>query len=281
MSAQAGTGASTHYFSEMFAVLRKPVMQLLRSPSNPRQAEAGRKLRRQIARLTLILGAVVVALMLTADAREILLMPPRGAASLWPVRVVTDFGKAAHVLGTLALMLLAVAVVAPLLRGDRRSRLIEFAMRLQFLLLAVAVPLAAGEAIKWIAGRGRPFVGGQDNVLDFVPFVGTEAHASFPSAHAIAAFALAFGIGALWPRARAAVAVYAVLIGASRLVLLAHHPSDVVAGALIGIAGAMTVRYWFAISGVGFAVGDNGSIVPLAGDAPEHPKGVARGASAP
>ena len=43
-----------------------------------------------------------------------------------------------------------------------------------------------------------------------------------------------------------AMIVYAILIAASRLVLLAHHPSDVVAGALIGVIGAMFVRYWFA-----------------------------------
>jgi undecaprenyl-diphosphatase len=56
--------------------------------------------------------------------------------------------------------------------------------------------------------------------------------------------------------------VYAILIAASRLVLLAHHPSDVVAGALIGIVGAMFVRYWFAARRLGFAIGHDGTIVP-------------------
>ena len=45
--------------------------------------------------------------------------------------------------------------------------------------------------------------------------------------------------------------VYAVLIALSRLVLLAHHPSDVVAGALVGVIGAMLVRYWFAARRLG------------------------------
>ena len=53
---------------------------------------------------------------------------------------------------------------------------------------------------------------------------------------------------------------YALLIAATRLVLLAHHPSDVVAGATIGIIGAMGVRYWFAARGLGFAIGDGGVI---------------------
>jgi len=32
----------------------------------------------------------------------------------------------------------------------------------------------------------------------------------------------------------------------SRVVVLAHHPSDVIAGALVGAAGAFLVRRWFA-----------------------------------
>ena len=55
--------------------------------------------------------------------------------------------------------------------------------------------------------------------------------------------------------------VYALVIAASRLVLLAHHPSDVVAGALVGIVGAMVVRYWFAARRLGFAIQRDGSIV--------------------
>jgi membrane-associated phospholipid phosphatase len=75
--------------------------------------------------------------------------------------------------------------------------------------------------------------------------------------------------------------VYAILIAASRLVLLAHHPSDVVAGALVGIVGAMFVRYWFAARRLGFAIRHDGTIVPLAGPSPAHLKRVGREASAP
>jgi undecaprenyl-diphosphatase len=57
--------------------------------------------------------------------------------------------------------------------------------------------------------------------------------------------------------------VYAMLIAASRLVLLAHHPSDVIAGAVIGVVGAMSVRYWFAARRLGFAIRRGGEIVPL------------------
>ena len=75
--------------------------------------------------------------------------------------------------------------------------------------------------------------------------------------------------------------VYAVLIAASRLVLLAHHPSDVVAGALIGVVGAMFVRYWFAARHLGFTIHRDGEIVPLADPSPGHLKRVAREALGP
>ena len=48
------------------------------------------------------LGAAIIVLMYALDAAEIGLMPPRGTASLWPVRILTDFGKSAYVLWSLA-----------------------------------------------------------------------------------------------------------------------------------------------------------------------------------
>jgi undecaprenyl-diphosphatase len=149
---------------------------------------------------------------------------------------------------------------------------------LQFVFLAVLVPLLAGELIKWVVGRGRPFVGGEANAFNFAHFAGTQAYASFPSAHAITSVALAFAVSAVWRPARIPMIVYALLIAASRLVLLAHHPSDVVAGAVIGWAGAMLVRYWFAARRLGFLIGEGGTIAPRR---PRAAKRVARRAFAP
>jgi membrane-associated phospholipid phosphatase len=281
MSARAGFGGSSNYFSGLFAVVLTSLAQLVRPPSHSRRAEAARRSARHALLLTASLGAVIIALMYALDAREIGLMPPRGTASLWPVRILTDFGKSAYVLSSLAGLLLAVAIMSPLLRGTSRSLLLGFGTRLQFVFFAVLVPVLTGEVIKWIVGRGRPFVGGDANVFNFAHFAGTEAYASFPSGHAIASFALAFAVSAVWPRLRPAMIVYAVLIAISRLVLLAHHPSDVVAGALIGVIGAMFVRYWFAARRLGFAIRHDGVILTLAGPSLGHLKRVARKASAP
>ncbi len=280
MSAQAGIGYPTNYLAGLFTLARRSVTQLARPPSHPRRAVAARRLARQMLLIAAVGGAAVIALMAGFDATEIALMPPRGTASLWPVRILTDFGKDANVLCLLATMLLIVALVSPRLEGASRLRLLSFGTRLQFLFFAVLLPLLAGELIKWVVGRGRPFVGGKANPFNFRPFAGTEAYFSFPSAHAITAFALAFAVAALWPRARVAMVVYALLIATSRLVLLAHHPSDVVAGALIGVIGAMLVRYWFAARRLSFAIRRDGEIVPFR-SASSHLKRVAHGPSAP
>jgi membrane-associated phospholipid phosphatase len=280
MSAPTDIGESSNYAVRFAALVRLSVTQLVRPPSHARRAEAARRLARHGLLITTIVGAAIIALMYGLDAREIGLMPPRGSAGLWVVRILTDFGKDAYVLYLLAGLLLVVAIVAPRWRGASQS-LTSLGTRLQFLFLAVLVPLLAGELIKWIVGRGRPFVGGKADAFNFEPFAGTEAYASFPSAHAITGFALAFAVAAVWPRTRNVMIVYAVLIALSRLVLLAHHPSDVTAGALIGVIGAMLVRYWFAARRLGFAIHRNGEIVPLAGPSLERLKRVAGRAAAP
>ena len=279
MPAHVGIGPSSDYLASLLTLARLSFAQLVRAPSHSRRAEAARRLARHTLLITAMIGAAVVMLMYGLDAREIGLMPPRGTAGLWPVRILTEFGKDAYVLLALAAMLLIVVLGSAAVRGTSRARLLSVGLRLQFLFFAVLGPLLAGEMIKWIAGRGRPFVGGKADPFNFAPFAGTEAYASFPSAHAITGFALAFAVAAVWPRARAAMMVYALLIGISRLVLLAHHPSDVVAGALIGVVGAMAVRYWFAARRLVFGIGREGEIVPLR-SASWRVKGVARKPSA-
>ena len=263
MSVLAAIDDHSSYPARLFALVLLSLSQLVRPPSPARRAEAARRLARHSLLAIVVVGGVIVVLMAGFDAREIGMMPPRGTPGLWPVRFLTDFGKDSYVLSLLATMLVVVALVATSLRGTSQARLLRFGLRLQFLFFAVAIPQLPGELFKWIVGRGRPFVGGQPNPYNFAHFAGTEAYASFPSAHAITAFALAFAVSAVWPWARGLMMAYALVIAVTRLVLLAHHPSDVVAGALIGVIGAMCVRYWFAARRLGFVIGRDGSISPL------------------
>ena len=282
MSGTAGTGRSSHYVATVLRLARGAVLQLVQPPSrSTSRAEAARRLTRQWLLMAVSGGAVIVGLMFFVDAWEISQMPPRGTASLWPFRVMTDFGKAEYILWGLAATLLIAVLVTARLHGPSRARLAGFGLKLQYLFLAVLVPVLAGEIIKCVVGRGRPFVGGHANAFNYSHFSWTEKYASFPSGHATTSFALAFAVSALWPRARVAAATYALLIIATRLILLAHHPSDVTAGALLGVAGAMFVRYWFAARHLCFSIRDDGRVEPLAEPSPDRLKRVARDAPAP
>ncbi|MEA2939527.1 MAG: hypothetical protein QOD09_56 [Bradyrhizobium sp.] len=281
MSARAGSVRPSNYVVQVCSLAWLSVAQLLRAPSHSRRAEAARRWARHSLWLSASIGVAIIVLMVALDATEIGWMPPRGTAWLWPVRLLTDFGKSAYVLWSLAAILLAIALLFPRARGTARAVLVGFGTRILFIFFAVLLPVLTGEIIKDVVGRGRPFVGGQANAFNFSHFAGSEAYASFPSGHATAAFALAFAVAAVWPRTRMAMLIYAVMIAATRLVLLAHHPSDVVAGALLGVIGAMLVRYWFAARHLAFTIRRDGAIEPLAGPSLGHLKRVARNPFAP
>ncbi len=121
MSARVSTDVSTDkpptYVSGLTALVRLSLTSLLHPPSHARRAVAARRLARQAVLLAAALGAAIIVLMYALDATEIGLMPPRGAPGLWPVRILTDFGKAANVLWLLAAALLAITIMALAMRG--------------------------------------------------------------------------------------------------------------------------------------------------------------------
>jgi membrane-associated phospholipid phosphatase len=262
MSAPDSPSTSPGYLSQLALVGKFSVGRLVRRPQTAPDGASWQRLSRQL----LLLGAVgvgaILILMFAFDAYEIGLMPVRGTPSLWPWRILTEFGQDEYVLGLLALAVVVTIVIVPLWPEASRSRLLNFATHVQYFFFAVLASVLAAQVLKYIIGRGRPFVGGKANAFNFEPFNGTPAYFSMPSAHAVTAFALAFAIAAVWPRLRVPMAIYAVAIAVSRLVLLAHHPSDVVAGAVVGLACAMLVRYWFAARRLGFRLGKDGRIVP-------------------
>ncbi|OQR65666.1 phosphatase PAP2 family protein [Streptomyces maremycinicus] len=76
---------------------------------------------------------------------------------------------------------------------------------------------------------------------------------SFPSGHTAAAVAFTAAVTPTWPAAGVACAVPAAMVALERVQSGAHYPSDVAAGAAIGLAGAwlthraprLILRHWF------------------------------------
>ena len=66
---------------------------------------------------------------------------------------------------------------------------------------------------------------------------------SFPSGHTATAFALAGALTLLYPRGARMFFCFAILVGIQRVVTQNHFPSDVFAGAIIGIVDVSIVGY--------------------------------------
>lgn len=190
---------------------------------------------------------------------------------------ITDFGKSGWFLWPIGILLLAIAALAsPALPRFSQLVLAAIVVRLGFVFTAIALPGLFDTIIKRLIGRGRPFVPDIANPYVYAPFAWSPAYASLPSGHATNAFAAAIAIGALWPRTRLVMWIYAAVIAVSRVVVTAHHPSDVVAGAIVGAVGALLVRSWFASCRLGFAIDADGSIRALPGPSWRRSKKVVR-----
>src|SRR6478752_7623638 len=125
------------YPAQLLAVAWRALAQLVRAPSHSRRAEAARRLARHSLWLSAAGAAAIIALMVAFDQVEIQLMPARGTPALWPIRILTDFGKDEYVLSLLGVALVAVACVAAALHGTSRALLLGLGTRLQFVILSV------------------------------------------------------------------------------------------------------------------------------------------------
>ncbi|HET7383128.1 MAG TPA: phosphatase PAP2 family protein [Pseudolabrys sp.] len=225
--------------------------------------------------------AMLLILIVTIDAAAI-----RGVRHVprWIVAFfddITDYGKSGWFLWPLGLLFIALAALPSALTPFSRRVLAAIMVRVGFLFTAIAVPGLFVTIVKRMIGRARPMVGGSLDPYLFSPFAWHPAYAGLPSGHATTAFAVLVAFGTLWPRARTVLLIYALLIAVSRVMVNAHYPSDVFAGALVGIAGAVLVRRYFAQRRLGFAIESDGTIHQYPGPSLRRIKAVARGLLAP
>jgi len=176
---------------------------------------------------------------------------------------ITDFGKSGWFLWPVAVLIVTAAALArPLLGRLANLMILSIVVRLEFVFFAIGIPALTVSIVKRLIGRVRPSEWGP---FHYVPFSWRPDYASMPSGHSTAAFAAAFAIGALWPRARVPMWIYAGVIAVSRVAVHAHFPSDVIAGGFVGILGAILVRNWFAARRLAFVRGPDGAVKTLAG----------------
>ncbi len=114
--------------------------------------------------------------------------------------------------------------------------LVDSSNRETWLICALLGPLAIAlnYAIKLVVKRPRPVLEG------LPPLGGAPSSLSFPSAHATSAFAVATAMTRVEPLGALAF-VLAIAISLGRPYLGMHYPSDVLAGALLGVGLGLIV----------------------------------------
>lgn len=237
-------------------------------------------------RQTAIAGCIALAtlllLMVFVDAAEVRAVKQLPLWMLWSFDQITDYGKSGWFLWPLGILFLALAALDQTkLTRISQAVLAAVMVRVGFLFLAIGVPGLVVAIVKRMIGRARPLVGGSLDPYLFAPFIWRADYASLPSGHTTTAFSVLVAFGSLWPRGRTVLWIYALVILASRLVVTAHYPSDVLAGAITGTVGALMVRHYFALRRLGFSVGPDGVPYQFPGPSKRRLKAVARELLAP
>lgn len=220
-------------------------------------------------------GILLVGIaMLLLDARGFTFV---GNLPFWLVDAfneLTDFGRSNwFLIPTGGLIVLAAILAAPAAGRLTNLVLTSLIVRFYFVFIAVALPGLFVTIVKRLIGRLRPSEAGP---FVYVPWSWTPAYASMPSGHATTAVAAAIAIGALWPKTRVVMWIYAVLILISRVVIQAHFVSDVLAAGFVGGFGAILVRNWFAARRLAFIPGADGTVHAMPGPSWRRIKAVAR-----
>lgn len=132
-----------------------------------------------------------------------------------------------------------------------------------YLFFVVAASGLLAIVLKWNIGRARPTLFDEAGPLYFDFFAWEAKLSSFPSGHATTAGTLIVALALIAPKMRWLFVVVGLWIAASRVIVGAHYPSDVVAGLVLGGTFSYCSARWMARRRIGFVFDDNGGVQPI------------------
>jgi len=196
--------------------------------------------------------AVIGALIAFADREIVLWATGLDNPLVRALRDITQIGNARWYLFGLPIVIIVALGLRRRAGGGAALALEGVVAGVGYAFLSVALSGIVTNLVKLLVGRARPVLLAQDGSYGLSPFSFDHNWQSFPSGHTTTLFALAGALGCLAPRWRIPAYAAAALLSASRVAVGAHYPSDLVAGAVVGIASALLLRSFLADRGLVF-----------------------------
>ncbi len=136
---------------------------------------------------------------------------------------------------------LAFGIPGILLINALLKKNIVFRRNAMLLLIPVAISAIVANGLKYAIDLPRPY-----EIYPFIQKLSVGGSPSFPSGHTADAFAFATIAGLVYRKWFIVLTglLWASMVGLSRMWLGVHFPSDVLAGALVGVICA-GIYYWF------------------------------------
>ncbi len=209
--------------------------------------------RRFEAMIALLVCAAIVTTAVFGDEAITLAMRNVAPAVKTVFLQITKLGESGWIFALSILIMLGALLARWRGLGARTDAALGVLAGRAFFLIAVnAVSGLLSLAVKMTFGRARPRLYDVVGPFHFDLFSVKSSVLSFPSGHAVTAFATATALAFMAPRAAKALIGIAILIGISRVVTGAHYTSDVIAGMAVGIATVVFLRRAFAARGIVF-----------------------------
>lgn len=124
-----------------------------------------------------------------------------------------------------------------------RAILSSYMERIFLLLIALLLSTPLVEFLKFSFGRARPRLLFECGLYGFNPFGGLDwVMQSFPSGHSQTIWLVMTMLASSLPKYRLAFFMVGIIVSLSRAVTVVHYFSDILVGALLGIAVALTVN---------------------------------------
>ncbi len=173
---------------------------------------------------------------------------------------LTDFGKSDWILISAAVAGLGLHALGKRFSGRAtRLKAMQAVHASLYVFLAVAGSGLIANFLKRLIGRARPTLFEELGNFHFQPFANDYDFESFPSGHSTTDGALAMALALLFPPLRVPLLILGFVLAATRTLVGAHYPSDVITGYSFGVWFSLMAAILFARFGLLFRKGGPGT----------------------